>query len=356
MPPMEECFRIEECLRILDGIWEREYLINNGPLVRRLEKELKTSLDVCHVSFVSNGTIALQIAIKALGLKGEVITTPFSYVAITSSLVREGCKPVFVDIDPLTLNMDPASIEEAITAEPTGILARHVFGNPCDIDAIQAIVDENGLKVIYDVAHCFGTTTYKGRSVFDYGDDISTISFHATKLFHTVEGGAVFTKVDAWHKRIQYRRNFGHAVPEKFNGVGINGKNSELHASMGLVNLNHVERILKSRKEQCQLYNELLEDFSVRTIEVQPGSEWNHSYYPAIFEDEATALRVKTTLEKEKIYSRRYFYPGLETRDYVTAADVRISKDISKRILCMPLYYELNMKDVERICITIGEI
>src|SRR5690554_1099334 len=200
MPPKEEY------LRYLDGIWEREYLTNNGPLVRRLEKELKACLDVSNISFVSNGTIALQIAIKALGLKGEVITTPFSYVATTSSLVWEGCEPVFADIDPGTLNIDPARIEEVITDKSTGILATHVFGNPCDIEAIQAIADKHDLKVIYDAAHCFGTT-YNGRSVFEYGD-ISAASFHATKVFHTVEGGAVFTGDRALHKQMQYMRNF----------------------------------------------------------------------------------------------------------------------------------------------------
>src|SRR5690625_526491 len=342
MPPKEEY------LHYLDGIWEREYLTNNGPLVRRLEKELKTNLDVSHASFVSNGTIALQIAIKALDLKGEVVTTPFSYVATTSSLVWEGCKPVFVDIDPGTLNIDPALIEEAITEETTGILATHVFGNPCDIDAIQTIADKHDLKVIYDAAHCFGTT-YKRRSVFDFGD-ISTASFHATKLFHTVEGGAVFTRQPDLNKRMRYMRNFGHAGSDNYNGVGINGKNSELHAAMGLVNLNHVERILKSRKEQCRLYNELLTDLPLRTIEVQQESEWNCSYYPGIFEDETAALRVKASLEKKKIYPRRYFYPSLETLDYVTPADVEISKDISKRILCLPLYVELTDDEIGRIC------
>src|SRR5690625_1075593 len=343
MPPKEEY------LRYLDGIWEREYLTNNGPLVRKLEKELKTNLDVVsQVSFVSNGTIALQIAIKALDLKGEVITTPFSYVATTSSLVWEGCKPVFVDIDPGTLNMDPARIEEAITEETTGILATHVFGNPCDIDTIQTIADKHDLKVIYDAAHCFGTS-YKGRSVFEYGD-ISTASFHATKVFHTVEGGAVFTGDRALHKQMQYMRNFGHAGAERFNGVGINGKNSELHAAMGLANLNHIGKILESRKHQCRLYNELLTDLPLRTLEVQQGSEWNCSYYPVIFKDEAAALRVKASLEKEKIYPRRYFYPSLETLDYVTPADVEISKDISKRILCLPLYVELTDDEIGRIC------
>src|SRR5690625_6174503 len=221
MPPKEEY------LHYLDGIWYREYLTSNGPLVRKLEKELKENLDVTsHISFVSNGTIALQIAIKALGLKGEVITTPFSYVATTSSLVWEGCEPVFVDIDPGTLNMDPARIEEAITEETTGILATHVFGNPCDINAIQSIADKHGLKVIYDAAHCFGTT-YNGRSVFDYGD-ISTASVHATKVFRSVEGGAVFAQDEEWDKRMQYMRNFGHAGAEKFNGVRSEEHTSEL--------------------------------------------------------------------------------------------------------------------------------
>lgn len=342
MPPKEEY------LHYLDGIWEREYLTNNGPLVRRLENELKTRLDVSHVSFVSNGTIALQIAIKALGLKGEVITTPFSYVATTSSIVWEGCTPVFADIDTGTLNIDPSKIEEVITDKTTGILATHVFGNPCDIDAIQSIADKHGLKVIYDAAHCFGTT-YKGRSVFDYGD-ISTASFHATKVFHTVEGGAVFTQDTGLHKKMQYMRNFGHAGAEKFNGVGINGKNSELHAAMGLANLNHIGKILKSRKHQCTLYDAGLNGLPVRTIAIQPDTEWNHSYYPVIFDSEEATLRIKNLLQKEKIYPRRYFYPSLETLDYVKPADVVVSKSISKRILCFPLYYGLTLEDVERIC------
>src|SRR5690625_985870 len=196
MPPKEEY------LEYLDGIWEREYLTNNGPLVRQLEKELKDYLKVPNILYVSNGTIALQIAIKALGLKGEVITTPFSYVATTSSLVWENCEPVFVDIDPETLNIDPNRIEEAITEQRTGIRATHVFGNPCDIDPIKAIADKYGLKVIYDAAHCFAVT-YKGRSIYEFGD-ISTASFHATKIFHTVEGGAVFTNNEALHKKMKY--------------------------------------------------------------------------------------------------------------------------------------------------------
>jgi len=348
MPPKEEY------LQYLDGIWEREYLTNNGPLVQKLEQELKRYLTVPNILYVSNGTIALQIAIKALGLKGEVITTPFSYVATTSSIVWEGCTPVFVDIDPNTLNMDPARIEEAITEKTTGILATHVFGNPCDIDAIQNIAEKHDLKVIYDAAHCFGTQ-YKGKSIYEYGD-ISTASFHATKLFHTVEGGAVFTNSEELHRKMRYMRNFGHAGEETFKGVGINGKNSELHAAMGLANLKYIEKILDSRREQCGYYYEFLGDFyfentegSLQTILINPSAEWNYSYLPLIFEDEVTALRVKTNLEKEKIYPRRYFYPSLETLDYVQSANVNISRDISSRILCMPLFFELSQTEIREV-------
>src|SRR5690625_69253 len=341
MPPKEEY------LRYLDQVWEREYLTNNGPLVRKLEKELRDYLKVSHISYVSNGTIALQIAIKTLELKGEVITTPFSYVATTSSIVWEGCTPVFVDIDSNTLNIDPERIEEAITEKTSGILATHVFGNPCDIAAIQRIAEKHDLKVIYDAAHCFATE-YNGISVYEYGI-ISTASFHATKLFHTVEGGAVFTRQPDLNKRMRYMRNFGHAGTDYFNGVGINGKNSELHAAMGLVNLSYIEEILKNRKQQCQLYEELLEGHPVRSISIQPGSEWNYSYYPVIFDNEETTLRVKASLEKEKIYPRRYFYPSLETLDYVKPVNMEISQSIASRILCLPIYFGLTQTEQKQI-------
>ena len=220
---------IEEYITYLRGIWDRNWLTNNGPLVNDLELKLKEYLNVKHLLYLGNGTIALQIAIKALGLKGEIITTPFSYVATTSAIVWEGCDPVFADIDKDTFNIDPAKIEQAITDKTTGILATHVFGNPCDIDAIQKIAVKHNLKVIYDAAHCFGTH-YKGKSVYNYGD-VSTASFHATKLFHTIEGGAVITNNAELLKKMAYMRNFGHETAETFAGVGINGKNSEFHAA-----------------------------------------------------------------------------------------------------------------------------
>lgn len=343
MPPREEY------QKYLEGIWEREYVTNNGPLVRQLEKELKEYLKVENLLFVSNGTIALQLAIKALGLTGEIITTPFSYVATTSSIVWEGCKPVFVDIEPSTLNINPDLIESAITNNTTGILVTHVYGNPCDIEAIQKIADAYSLKVIYDAAHCFGTK-YKGRSVFEYGN-ISITSFHATKLFHTVEGGAVFAKDKEVHERLSYMRNFGHTGPDphNFDGVGINGKNSEFHAAMGLTNLKYIQQILENRKKQCKKYLELFSDNSVKTIKIQNGVEWNYAYFPIMFEDEEVLLEVKEKMEQADIYPRRYFYPSLDTLKYVSTNEVKVAKCISERILCLPLFDSLKEKHQNQI-------
>lgn len=340
MPPREEY------QQYLQGIWEREYLTNNGPLVQGLEKRLKEYLDVEHILYTSNGTIALQIAIKALGLKDDVITTPFSYVATTSSIVWEGCKPVFVDIDPDTLNINPELIEEAITEKTTGILATHVFGNPCDVEAIQRIADKHNLKVIYDAAHCFGTK-YKSKSIFNWGD-ISTTSFHATKLFHTVEGGAVFTGDDELNYRMSRMRNFGHAGFEKFDGIGINGKNSEIHAAMGLCNLPYIDKILNSRKRQCLLYSDLLSDLPLRTLSIQSDSCWNYSYFPIVFQCEDDLLDVKKTLEEKNIFPRRYFYPSLDSLHYLSHTKMVNSRSVSASILCLPLFFELTEDDQKK--------
>jgi len=341
MPPREEYEKY------LEGIWEREILTNNGPLVKELERRLKEYLGVENLLYVANGTMALQIAIKALDLKGEIITTPFSYVATTSSIVWEGCTPVFVDIDPNTLNIDPNLIEEAITEKTSGILATHVFGNPCDIEAIQAIADKHNLKVIFDAAHCFGTT-YKGKSVFSYGD-ISTASFHATKLFHTVEGGAVFTKDKELNKRMSRMRNFGHAGSEKFDGVGINGKNSEFHAAMGIVNLRYIDSILLKRKKQFEFYENYLFGSPFQEICIEKNSEFNCAYYPLIFKSEDIALKVKSTLERKEIFPRRYFYPSLSSLKYVDKQKTQNADNIAKRILCLPLYFELSQYEQELI-------
>jgi dTDP-4-amino-4,6-dideoxygalactose transaminase len=335
---------IAEYIKYLEGIWEREWLTNNGPLVNDLELKLKEYLQAKHLLFLGNGTIALQIAIKALGLKGEIITTPFSYVATTSSIVWEGCDPVFVDIDKDTFNIDPALIEQAITKKTSAILATHVFGNPCDIDAIQQIADKHNLKVIYDAAHCFGTK-YKGKHVYNYGD-ISTASLHATKLYHTVEGGAVVTNDADLLKKMAYLRNFGHESVDTFACAGINGKNSEFHAAMGLVNLRSVEDILTSRKQQAKIYDKELATLRVKKQKIQSGSEWNHSYYPVVFESEKVLLRSIAHLNENWIYPRRYFYPSLSGLNYVRKSHTPVSDDISKRILCLPMYHTLKSEEI----------
>ncbi len=326
----------------LDEVWNREWFTNNGPLLQRYEQELSEYLDIEHLRVVGNGTIALQIGIKALELEGEIITTPFSYVATTSSIVWEGCKPVFVDIDD-SLNIDPNKIEQAINENTTAILATHCFGNACDIDAIQDIADAHGLKVIYDAAHCFGTK-YNGKSILSYGD-ISTLSLHATKLVHSIEGGAVVSKSAALNDRVRLMRNFGHNGPEAFSGVGINGKNSEMHAAVGLTVLSDVQAILSSRLIQCQRYDELLAELPLKKPVVHAKCEPNRSYYPVIFSSEEEALKIKATLENHNIFTRRYFYPSLNQLEYVHSEDLPVSQRVSSSILCLPLYFDLTEED-----------
>jgi dTDP-4-amino-4,6-dideoxygalactose transaminase len=338
----------EEYETYLKGIWQRNWLTNNGPLVNELELRLKEYLNVPHLLFLSNGTIALQIAIKALELKGEIITTPFSYVATTSSIVWEGCVPTFVDIDPHSLNIDASKIEEAITPHTSAILATHVYGNPCDIDAISTIAQKHNLKVIYDAAHCFGTK-YKGKSVFEYGD-ISTTSFHATKVFHTIEGGAVFTDSAELTKKMSYLLNFGHNGPDTFAEVGINGKNSEFHAAMGLTNLKSIAAILKTRKEQSEYYNSRLKTLNVGKIKINPLCEFNYAYYPIIFKTEKELLKNLENLNAHRIYPRRYFNPSLNKLPYVTYKEMPVSEDISTRVLCLPLYFDLSVEEMDLIC------
>ncbi|MFN3299530.1 MAG: DegT/DnrJ/EryC1/StrS family aminotransferase [Sediminibacterium sp.] len=333
--------------KYVDGIWQRNWLTNHGPLVNELELKLKDYLKVPHLLFLNNGTIALQIAIKALELKGEVITTPFSYVATTSSIVWEGCQPVFVDINPETFNIDSNKIEEAITPRTSGILATHVFGNPCEVEAIEKIAQKHGLRVIYDAAHCFGTT-YKGQSIFRYGD-ISTTSFHATKLFHTVEGGAVFTNQPELLKKMAYLRNFGHETATSFTMVGINGKNSEFHAAMGLCVLNYIDEILDQRKKLFEYYSQALQNLRVERQLITSGTCYNYSYYPIVFESEAMLLKSVEELNKYQIFPRRYFYPSLDTVNYIKPQICPVSRDIAPKILCLPLYHSISFEEIDMV-------
>lgn len=333
---------------LITKIWQRNWLTNNGPLVNELEVSLKEYLNLTHLLYTSNGTIALQMAIKTLELKGEIITTPFSYVATTSSIVWEGCKPVFVDIDKETLNIDASKIEYAINKNTSAILATHVFGNPCDIEQIEVIAKKHNLKVIYDAAHCFGVK-YKGKSIFSYGD-ISTISFHATKLFHTVEGGAVCAKYDKLNYRLSKIRNFGHNGYAVFDGVGINGKNSEFHAAMGLANLKHIDSILAKRKEQYLYYKQKLNNSGFEFQKITENTEYNYAYFPIVFKDEKLLLKIKKNLEDNNIFPRRYFYPSLSSLEYVDKYETPISDDIASRILCLPVFHTLSKKEQNMIC------
>jgi len=331
----------------ISDIWARGWFTNNGPLVQELEQKLRAHLGLRNLLLTTNGTVSLQLAIRALDLKGDIITTPFSYVATTSSIVWQGCRPVFADIDPDTFNIDPECIEDRITPATTAILATHVFGNPCDVAAIENIAKRHGLKVIYDAAHCFGTTM-RGKSIFGWGD-ISTTSFHATKLFQTAEGGAVMAHNKALNARLDLMRNFGHVDYGEFRSVGINGKNSELHAAMGLCCLKYADEILATRKQQYNRYLKLLKGLDVRLQKPLPDSEPNGSYFAIAFHSEKDMLLRKKRLEDAGIFPRRYFYPELSSLDYVEKQDTPIARKLARTVLCLPMYHTLTDCEQARI-------
>ena len=339
---------IEEYQEQIELIWKNEWLTNRGELVLELESKLKDYLKINTIIAMNNGTVPIQIALKILGKGGEVITTPFSYVATTSAIVWENCTPVFVDIHPEYLTIDETKIEAAITDNTTAILATHVFGNPCNIEAIEAIAQKHNLNVIYDAAHSFGVT-YKGTSLFNYGD-ISTCSFHATKIFHTGEGGALFCNNKAYELQSFYTHNFGHKTATEFYGVGINGKISELQAAMGLTVLPYMEAIIESRKKVVTYYNNHLNFSRLGKMKLREGTIWNYCYYPVVFETEATLLKVQKALNVAEIFPRRYFYPSLNTLNYVNGENMPVSENIASRILCLPLYHGLTIDELSLIC------
>lgn len=337
----------EEYNAILKRAWDKNWLTNRGELVLELEDKLKSFLDVPHIILTANGTLPMQIALKTLGITGEVITTPFSYVATTAVIVWEGCTPVFVDIDPDYLTIDENKIEAAITPRTQAILATHVYGNPCNVEAIQDIAEQHHLKVIYDAAHAFGVT-YKGKSIFNYGD-VSTCSFHATKIFHTGEGGAMFCQNDELYHELFYHHNFGHKNLTEFYGLGINAKMSELQAAMGLAVLPYFEKVKAKRKEVVETYNELLKDTSFKNLQIRKNAEWNYSYYPVIFETEEQLLKAIKRLNENGIHPRRYFYPSLNKLPYVDSSITTIAENISSRILCLPLFHDLQENKIRQI-------
>jgi len=342
LPPIEE---YQEYVR---SIWGSGQLTNNGPLVREFEDTVGTYLGVENFQFVSNGTIALQLALNALDIaSGEIITTPFSYVATTSAILWERCSPVFVDIDPISFNIDAEKIEAAITPETRAILAVHVFGNPCDIELIESIAQKHNLKVIYDAAHAFGVK-YKGASLLGYGD-VSTCSFHATKLFHTIEGGSVVSRDKAVDEKVGLIKRFGHDE-DNHSVLGINGKSSEFQAAMGLTNLKYIDMIISSRRQVVERYDQHLQG-KFQLLGLREGTEYSYAYYPVVLESEEQLLEMTSKLNAQNIFPRRYFYPSLNTLPYIEEANTcPVSEDISKRIFCLPLYVDLEDAVVDKIC------
>jgi dTDP-4-amino-4,6-dideoxygalactose transaminase len=342
LPPMEEY------VELLKGVWERGILTHNGPLVQQLEKQFCEKLNLPNFVSVSNGTIALQMAIKALGLKGEIITTPFTWVATVSAIKWEGCTPVFCDIDPETLNIDTSKIEALITDKTVAIMPVHVFGAPCDVEEIERIAKKHDLKVIYDAAHAIGSSI-NGKSVLEYGD-VSATSLHATKLINTAEGGACISGNNLLHEKLKRIRFFGHNENKAIVEDGFNGKMTEVHAALGLANLKYYDEVLKDREIKYKLYKEALSDIPGLKFQRVKWGTTNYSYFPVIFESEEKLLKVEEVLNTENIFPRRYFYPSVNS--YARIVDYKcmpISEYISKRILCLPLYWRLSIIDINHV-------
>lgn len=337
---------IEEYQRYIEQIWSSEQLTNNGACVCELNRQLKEYLDVSYIRFVCNGTLALMLAIDALGLEDcEIITTPFTYIATTSSIIWQKCKPVFADILPDTLCIDPAAVESLITPRTKAILAVHVFGIPCDVEALDTIAKKHDLKIIYDAAHAF-SVKYKGKSILRYGD-ISTLSFHSTKLYHTIEGGAVSSESEELYNIYEKSMRFGHNGDDHIL-CGINAKNSEFHAAMGLANLKHIDHIISARKKVCEHYDKALSG-RLKRPSIPEDTEYNYAYYPVIFDDEEALLRVCGKLNAENIFPRRYFYPSINDIAYTPDGECPVSSSVSRRIICLPLFTDIPDEAVEKI-------
>lgn len=346
---------LNEFLDLLKGVWDRGILTHNGPLVQQMENEFCKKLNIKNFVAVTNGTIAIQMAIKALELKGEIITTPFTWVATVSAIKWEGCTPVFCDIDPGTLNIDPGKIEALINDKTVAIMPVHVFGNACDVELIEEIAARHNLKVIYDAAHAIGTT-YKNKSILEYGD-ISATSLHATKLVNTAEGGACISAKPEIHEKIKRIRFFGHNNEKEIVEDGFNGKMTEVHAALGIANLKYYDEVLEDREKKYKLYKESLSKIPGLRFQSIKNGVPNYSYFPVIFESEEQLLEIEKHLNKQKIYPRRYFYPSVNTySNIVEYKECPVSENIAIRILCLPLYWDLNENEIKTIIETIKSV
>lgn len=354
LPPLEE-FTL-----YLQQIWDNKILTNCGPFHQQLEQALCEYLGVKHVALFSNGTLALITALQALRVTGEVITTPYSFVATAHSLLWHGNKPVFVDIEPVTLNLDPAKIEAAITPQTTAIMPVHCYGNPCNVEAIQRIADNYNLRVIYDAAHAFGVQCHCG-SVLNHGD-LSVLSFHATKVFNTFEGGAIICPDSKTKQRIDHLKNFGFVDEVTVVAAGINAKMSEVNAAFGLLQLQHMPHIMQRRSEIDAIYRERLKDVKgIRCLPKAGQKVANNSYFPILVEPDYPLSRdaLYQTLKGKEIFSRRYFYPLISNfpmyRDIPSAApsNLPVATRAAEQVLCLPIYPSLHTDDQNAVIETI---
>lgn len=336
---------LNEYVAYLEKIWANNHLTNDGPLLVELEKKLAEFLEVDHLIFVGNGTIALQLALKALQIQGDVITTPFSYCATTNALIWENCNPIFADINPDSLTVESQDIEAKLTSTTQAILTTHVYGNAGDLERQEQVAKKAGIPIIYDGAHAFGVR-YKGKSIYSYGD-ITTCSFHATKIFHTVEGGAVIVKDPLLAAKVRELRSFGHKG-DVYLSPGINGKNSEFHAAMGLVNLNHFESI-KNHRKGASLHYEAALNPQIQRVSWNNEMIRNFSYFPIILSSENQLTNIVNALNANDIYPRRYFYPSLNELPFVGQQSCPISEDISRRILCLPLSATITDLEINQV-------
>ena len=345
LPPLAEYHEY------LEGIWEREWLTNQGVLSKQLESDIQTYLNLPGpIICAANAGLLLQIALHAFGVKGEVITTPFTYIATASCPLWEGCNVVFADIELGSLNLDPAAAEAAITSRTEAIIATHVFGNPCDVDAFEQIGRRHGIPIIYDAAHAFGVN-FREKSLLEYGD-ASILSLHATKLFHTVEGGIFVSPHQDITTKVEWMRRYGHNGNEEYYGVGINAKISELHAAMGLCVLSHFQEIREKRFQLVKAYNEKLINHShLRfAFDLSSDTEWNASYYPVIFSSEDELHQAVDRLTGQNICPRRYFYPGLNSIPSINPVGaLPVVDDIAPRILALPLHHAMDEVFVEQV-------
>lgn len=348
---------LDEFSGLLRQIWDSKWITNNGQFHQRLEKELAEYLGVPYISLFTNGTLPLLTALQALRITGEVITTPYSFVATTHSIWWNGCKPVFVDIDPKTGNIDPDKIEAAITPKTTAIMPVHVYGKPCDIRRIQEIADRYGLKVIYDAAHAFGVKV-DGESILNAGD-LSTLSFHATKVYNTIEGGAMVMHDEATKKRIDYLKNFGFAGETTVVGPGINSKMDEVRSAYGLLNLRQVDAAIEARHKVAVRYREALRGVErITFFEDMPGVRHNYSYFPVFVDAEVYGMTRDELYAKMKaanVLGRRYFYPLISEfstyRGLESAAPENLpnAHRMADSVICLPMHHALREEDVERV-------